>query len=67
MNELIERLAREAGIHFSPAWGETWTGNKRIEAFAQAVARECAEIADQADGEKDCWLVAGRIKERFGL
>lgn len=64
MNELIERLAREVEL------GHLYVNNANVqmlEAFAKAVAKECAEIADQADGEKDCWLVAGKIRERFGL
>ncbi len=69
MNELIERLAREAGwTGIYVTWAEP-TGKPdftpmkesltvpvtkaQIEAFAKAVARECTEIASNQIGPRD--------------
>ncbi len=69
MNEEIEGMARDAMLdqieaHLCPSpvlMGE------EIEAFAKAVARECAEIADNTDSDSAVWRVADTIRERFGL
>ena len=70
MNELIERLARETGLAFDDVangLGTESTAEYRLEAFAKAVARECAEIADNTDSDSAVWRVADTIRERFGI
>lgn len=69
MNELIERLAREAGFVNAPQ--ENFYGDDLvISAFAKAVARECAEIASDpahfpVNGVSRS--IPQAIRERFGL
>ncbi len=60
MNELIERLAREAGIYAHAQKNM----NPHLEAFAKAVARECAEIVRINENP---FTAAQAIRERFGL
>lgn len=54
MTELIERLAREAGLPMTV----TAYHPESLEAFAKAVARECAGCCDD---------FAKRCNEKFGL
>lgn len=66
MNELIERLAREAldlaEFSLSP---RVFAGeDKQIEAFAKLVARECSEIARTTENP---FSVSRVIRERFEL
>lgn len=63
MNELIERLAYQAGIVLSDS-GLCIGHKDELEAFAKAVARECAEIAEVCDDTDQSYRV---IRERFGL
>ena len=48
--ELIERLAKEAGIHdfYGMAWGQ------HFDKFAALVAEECAKIAENTYEGSDC-------------
>lgn len=69
MNELIERLAREVGLGFVEYKLGEWLNihtatNLSVEAFARAVARECAEIAEHKYLAEE---VNQTIRERFGL
>lgn len=73
MNELIERLAREAGIRFTNFGSGNFIADgdfdeSHLEAFAKAVALECANIAEG----HQYYLHPGKrphdkIRERFGL
>jgi hypothetical protein len=56
--ELIERLAREAGMKYSDHF-RWWTSPEddgvnppELERFAALIAEECAKVADEADGLK---------------
>lgn len=69
MNELIERLAREAGLTFVAYRVGEWLNvhtatDLNVEAFAKAVARECAEIAEHKYLAEE---VNQKIRERFDL
>lgn len=44
--ELIERLAKEAGIHFHPGWGTAFTGNVQLAKLIALVAEECIKDAE---------------------
>lgn len=64
MNELIERLAREAG----DTWESTLPSDKLfLEAFAKAVARECSEIANNAGDATASWRISDDICQRFEI
>jgi len=47
----IKELAEQAGIKFTPDWGECYTGNVQIKRFAELVAaaeREaCAKLCEK--------------------
>ncbi len=69
MNELIERLARKAGLTFVAYRAGEWLNvhtatDLNVEAFAKLVARECAEIARTNDYP---FATVQAIRERFGL
>lgn len=44
--ELIERLAKKAGIQINQAWGTCFTGNVQLVKFAVLVAEECAKVCE---------------------
>lgn len=63
MNELIERLARDAG--FTHEGFGVYAGNEQnVEAFAKAVAREAAGIAELCDDTDHAYRM---ILARFGI
>jgi len=69
MNELIERLAREAGItpRTNPTameYGLQQCNEAQLEAFAKAVAREAAGIAELCDDTDHAYRM---ILARFGI
>ena len=69
MNELIEHLAREAGIRFTNYGSGNFIDDgdcneDHLETFARLVALECAEIAVTRTTTK---AAAKVILERFGL
>ena len=74
MNELIERLARETGLAFDDVangLGTESTAEYRLEAFAKAVARECADMVAKKPhifaSNAACNSLDKAIRERFGL
>jgi hypothetical protein len=63
MNELIERMAQECQLigmrpHLDGIYAES------LEAFAKAVARECADMLHMSISHED---MAQAIRERFGI
>jgi hypothetical protein len=50
MNERIKELAEQAGIRFTPDWGECYTGNVQIERFAELIRADereaCAKLCE---------------------
>lgn len=70
MNELIERLAMSVidKSKDAPEYDSGWLmDDEELEAFAKAVARECAEIARTTYTNADAYASYRAIKERFGL
>ena len=62
--ELIERLAKRAGISIDLTWGTTYTGNVQLAKFANLVAQECAKECI-AGWDMTCDEVAANIGLRF--
>ena len=75
MNELIEKLAKQAGIlitdvgafhNHERGWGAYQLKEQHMEKFAELIVRECAKIADIAD-ESKCEWIGGNILIHFGV
>lgn len=67
MNEHIKRLAVEAGIDLDQHGGIARAYPQHLERFAQAVARECAEMVDNSDCGPVPHRIGDQIRARFGL
>lgn len=83
MNEAIEKLARDVGLYDVFSDGDRWQSKDGgpsvsrldLEAFAQAVAKRCAEICEATTehgamdmgGETKAYESAAAILAEFGL
>ena len=69
MNELIQELAMQA----NDKTGNLFDLNHKelnvfLEKFAEAIVRDCAEIADYADATREKWQGIGKfVREHFGV
>ena len=70
MNERIRQLAEQAGIEFTydptetpvRAFAECWADD--LEKFAELLIRECAQIAEDVDGD---YRAMKCVLENFGI
>ena len=64
MNERIEELAEQAGLHYG---SYDRYGLFDEEKFAQLIVRECADIADFCDQVDSVEAVSSVLKRHFGV
>ena len=65
MNERLKELAEQAGIKFTPDWGECYTGNVQIERFAELIRQDERDKCVRLFARLNCDAVdAARLEER---
>lgn len=62
MNELIEKLAEQAGYN-----GHYATEEFDVDEFARLVVRECARVVDSDDSSYPYDSFGHKLKEHFGV
>lgn len=67
MNELIKKIAEQAGMEDYPDYGiNTLYGDETIEKFAELIVKECAKVANDNYNKGFC-PVGDIIKNHFGV
>ena len=73
MNEKIKELAELAGYELVPFYKSEEDfrvkhyADDKLEKFAEAIIKECANVADKNQAEDMNWPIGNILKEHFGI